>query len=139
MRRLTGRRICKSGGHIYNIYDRPPKDEGICDMDGSELIHRPDDTEGVISERLHAYEKQTRPLVEYYTVRKDAESGGCDGRCGRSNGKHREDFGRSKSTQMIVCKSQAELEKMHRAGLVHLGSSERFARDGAAGSEHEGP
>ena len=70
MRRLTGRRICKAGGHIYNIYDRPPKREGICDQDGSELIHRPDDTEGVISERLHAYEVQTRPLVEYYTVRK---------------------------------------------------------------------
>jgi len=70
MRRLTGRRICKSGGHIYNIYDRPPKQEGICDQDGSELIHRPDDTEGVISERLSAYEKQTRPLAEYYRTRK---------------------------------------------------------------------
>jgi adenylate kinase len=57
MRRLTGRRICKAGGHIYNIYDRPPKREGICDMDGSELIHRPDDTEGVISERLAAYDR----------------------------------------------------------------------------------
>ncbi len=74
MRRLTGRRICKTGGHIYNIYDRPPKHEGVCDLDGSELIHRPDDTEGVISERLHAYEKQTRPLVEYYTVRKELSS-----------------------------------------------------------------
>ena len=70
MRRLTGRRICKAGGHIYNIYDRPPKHQGICDQDGSALIHRPDDSEGVISERLAAYEKQTRPLVEYYTVRK---------------------------------------------------------------------
>jgi len=70
MRRLTGRRICKAGGHIYNVYDRPPKREGICDQDGSALIHRPDDTEGVIGERLSAYEKQTRPLVEYYTVRK---------------------------------------------------------------------
>jgi adenylate kinase len=70
MRRLTGRRICKAGGHIYNIYDRPPKVEGICDQDGSQLIHRQDDTEGVISERLHAYEVQTRPLVEYYTVRR---------------------------------------------------------------------
>ena len=38
------------------------------------MIHRPDDTEGVISERLHAYEKQTRPLVEYYTVRKELSS-----------------------------------------------------------------
>jgi len=52
MRRLTGRRICKGDNHIYNIYDRPPAVEGICDVDGSELIHRPDDTEGVISERL---------------------------------------------------------------------------------------
>jgi len=69
MRRLTGRRICKAGGHIYNVYERPPKREGICDIDGSELIHRPDDSEGVISERLAAYERQTRPLVEYYTVR----------------------------------------------------------------------
>jgi len=69
MRRLTGRRICKAGGHIYNIYERPPKVEGICDIDGSELIHRQDDTEGVISERLNAYEKQTQPLVKYYTLR----------------------------------------------------------------------
>jgi len=69
MRRLTGRRICKVGGHIYNIYERPPKREGICDLDGSELIHRPDDSEGVIGERLAAYDKQTQPLVEYYTVR----------------------------------------------------------------------
>lgn len=66
MRRLTGRRICKNGGHIYNIYDRPPKQDAICDEDGSELIHRPDDTESVIRERLAAYEKQIRPLVEHY-------------------------------------------------------------------------
>ena len=70
MRRLTGRRICKAGGHIYNIYERPPKREGICDLDGSELIHRPDDSEGVIGERLHSYDRQTQPLVEYYTSRK---------------------------------------------------------------------
>lgn len=66
MRRLTGRRICKAGGHIYNVFDRPPKREGICDVDGSELIHRPDDSEGVIGERLAAYDRQTQPLVEYY-------------------------------------------------------------------------
>jgi adenylate kinase len=69
MRRLTGRRICKANGHIYNIYDRPPKHEGICDIDGSELIHRHDDTEGVISERLLAYGAQTLPLVNYYRGR----------------------------------------------------------------------
>jgi adenylate kinase len=69
MRRLTGRRICKAGGHIYNVYERPPKREGICDIDGSELIHRPDDSEGVIGERLSAYDRQTQPLVKYYTSR----------------------------------------------------------------------
>src|SRR6267143_570438 len=66
MRRLTGRRTCKVGGEIYNIYERPPKVEGICDADGGELIQRPDDREEVIGPRLQAYEKQTAPLVAYY-------------------------------------------------------------------------
>jgi len=66
MRRLTGRRTCKVCGEIYNVYERPPKVEGICDKDGGELLQRPDDREDVIRERLHAYEKQTAPLVQYY-------------------------------------------------------------------------
>ena len=66
MKRLTGRRVCKVGGEIYNIYDRPPKCSGRCDNDGGELIQRPDDSEEVIAPRLAAYEKQTSPLVAYY-------------------------------------------------------------------------
>jgi adenylate kinase len=66
IRRITGRRTCKVGGEIYNIYDRPPKVEGICDNDGGELIQRPDDREEVIKPRLNAYEKLTAPLVSYY-------------------------------------------------------------------------
>jgi adenylate kinase len=66
MQRLTGRRTCSVGGEIYNIYDRPPKVPGRCDNDGGELIQRPDDREEVIAERLAAYERQTKPLVEYY-------------------------------------------------------------------------
>jgi adenylate kinase len=66
MRRLTGRRTCTIGGEIYNIYDRPPKVAGRCDRDGGELIQRPDDREEVIGERLAAYARQTRPLVDYY-------------------------------------------------------------------------
>jgi adenylate kinase len=66
MKRLTGRRICKVGGEIYNIYDRPPKVEEICDNDGGELLHRPDDREEVVAPRLNAYEKLTAPLVQYY-------------------------------------------------------------------------
>ena len=49
-----------------NIYERPPKVEGICDADGGELVQRPDDREDVIGPRLRAYEKQTAPLVAYY-------------------------------------------------------------------------
>ena len=66
IRRLTGRRVCKKCGAIYNIYDRPPKVEGICDLDGDELYQRPDDREEVIKPRLHAYDKLTAPLVSYY-------------------------------------------------------------------------
>lgn len=69
MRRLTGRRTCAIGGEIYNIYDHPPKVPGRCDRDGGELVQRPDDREEVIRERLGAYERQTRPLVDYYRGR----------------------------------------------------------------------
>jgi adenylate kinase len=65
-RRLTGRRTCTVCGEIYNIYDRPPKVPGRCDQDGGELAQRPDDREEVIAKRLAAYERQTRPLVQYY-------------------------------------------------------------------------
>lgn len=66
MRRLTGRRTCKVCGEIYNVYDRPPKVEGRCDKDGGELVQRADDRPEVIRERLAAYERQTKTLVEYY-------------------------------------------------------------------------
>jgi adenylate kinase len=66
IRRLTGRRTCKIGGEVYNIFDRPPKVDGICDVDGGELYQRPDDREEVIKPRLHAYDKLTAPLVSFY-------------------------------------------------------------------------
>jgi adenylate kinase len=66
LRRLTGRRMCKVGGEIYNIYDRPTKVQGRCDHDGGELEQRPDDREEVVAPRLAAYAKQTAPLVDYY-------------------------------------------------------------------------
>jgi len=67
LRRITGRRMCKVGDEIYNLYDRPPKVAGRCDNDGGELVQRPDDREEIVAPRLHAYEKQTAPLVAYYT------------------------------------------------------------------------
>lgn len=66
MRRLTGRRTCKACGEIYNIYDRPPKVEGRCDADGGDLVQRADDKPEVIRERLAAYDRQTKTLVDYY-------------------------------------------------------------------------
>lgn len=66
LRRITGRRMCKTGGEIYNLYDRPPQVEGRCDNDGGELVQRPDDREEIVAPRLAAYEKQTSPLVAYY-------------------------------------------------------------------------
>ena len=66
LRRITGRRMCKVGGEIYNLYDRPPQVEGRCDNDGGELVQRPDDREEIVAPRLRAYEKQTAPLVAYY-------------------------------------------------------------------------
>ena len=66
LRRITGRRTCKVGGEIYNVYERPPKSEGRCDNDGGELEQRPDDREEIVGPRLAAYEKQTAPLAAYY-------------------------------------------------------------------------
>jgi adenylate kinase len=66
LRRITGRRMCKVNGEIYNIFERPPKVEGRCDNDGGELEQRPDDREEIVAPRLQAYEKQTAPLVAYY-------------------------------------------------------------------------
>ncbi|MDP9148144.1 MAG: adenylate kinase [Acidobacteriota bacterium] len=66
MRRITGRRMCKASGEIYNIYDRPPKVAGVCDADGGELMQRPDDREEIVGPRLEAYAKMTAPLAAYY-------------------------------------------------------------------------
>jgi adenylate kinase len=66
LRRLTGRRTCSVGGEIYNIYDLPPKVDGICDNDGGKLVQRADDTAEVVKQRLAAYERATKPLTEYY-------------------------------------------------------------------------
>jgi adenylate kinase len=66
LRRLSGRWTCSVGGEIYNIYDAPPKQPGICDFDGGKLVQRADDRPEVVKERLVAYERQTRPLTDYY-------------------------------------------------------------------------
>ena len=53
-------------GRIYNIYSNPPKVAGICDVDGSTLVQRPDDSEAVFTERMKTFEAQTAPVIEHY-------------------------------------------------------------------------
>ncbi|GFI41963.1 adenylate kinase [Thomasclavelia cocleata] len=67
--RLSGRRTCKECGASYHIEYNPPKVEGICDVCGGELYQRPDESEDAVKVRLDTYEKQTRPLIDYYTMK----------------------------------------------------------------------
>jgi adenylate kinase len=66
IKRLTGRRTCKVCGHLYNVHFNPPKKQGLCDIDGGELVQRADDNEETITKRLKVYQEQTAPLVDYY-------------------------------------------------------------------------
>ena len=68
IRRLSGRRQCRQG-HVYHVDFDPPKQTGICDQDGSELIQRDDDRPEIVGRRLVAYHRATEPLVEYYDER----------------------------------------------------------------------
>lgn len=68
LRRITGRRTCPVCRHIYNIYSHPPAKPGICDIDGSPLQHRSDDTEAAFIERMKAYDSLTAPVIEHYRV-----------------------------------------------------------------------
>lgn len=65
--RITGRRVCPVCGTVYNAKSRPPKIEGVCDLDGQKLVVRDDDREEVVRERLEQYERQTKPLIEYFS------------------------------------------------------------------------
>ncbi len=66
LKRLSGRRVCKSTGRTYHILYNPPKVEGIDDETGEPLIQRDDDKEEAILNRLDVYEKSTAPLIDYY-------------------------------------------------------------------------
>ena len=66
LRRITGRRNCPVCQTIYNVYMNPPKQDGICDVEGAALVQRADDTEQVFKERMRAYEALTAPVVEHY-------------------------------------------------------------------------
>jgi adenylate kinase len=66
LKRITGRKTCPACKHIYNTYSNPPKVAGVCDLDGSELTQRGDDTEPVFVERMKTFDAQTAPVVAHY-------------------------------------------------------------------------
>jgi adenylate kinase len=68
LRRLAGRRVCVDCGANYSV-DSPPRLNWTCDICGGEVVQREDDTEGAIRRRLDLYERETRPLVDWYSER----------------------------------------------------------------------
>ena len=68
--RIAGRRSCPTCGRLYNIHSQPPLVDELCDVEGSKLVVREDDREEVVSERLATYERQTKPVADYYRLQR---------------------------------------------------------------------
>jgi len=64
--RLTGRRVCRKCGALFNVTYKPSKKEGICDVCGGELYQRGDDNEKTIQSRMQVYNQATAPIIDYY-------------------------------------------------------------------------
>ncbi|MCX7843623.1 MAG: adenylate kinase [Clostridia bacterium] len=67
--RISGRRICPACGMSYNVVSNPPRTEGICDSCGGRVVHRDDDKEETVVNRLKVYHEQTEPLIKFYEAR----------------------------------------------------------------------
>jgi len=65
-KRVLSRRVCRKGSHTYNLISNPPKKEGICDIDGSELISRDDDNIEVLEHRWEVYKENTLEVIDHY-------------------------------------------------------------------------
>lgn len=66
VRRIVARRSCGNCGAVYHLENSPPKQEGVCDKCGSDLVARPDDTEEAVVKRLKAFRDSTAPVIEFY-------------------------------------------------------------------------
>jgi adenylate kinase len=66
VKRLSGRRTCKSCGHVWHLEFDPPSVDGVCDKDGGELFQRDDDKPDTVRHRLEVYHVQTEPLIGFY-------------------------------------------------------------------------
>lgn len=69
LERMTGRRVCPSCGASYHMKFNPTKTQGKCDVCGSDVIQRKDDSEETVNERLDVYQRQTQPLIDFYKER----------------------------------------------------------------------
>lgn len=69
VRRMSGRRACLKCGATYHTEHIPPRQEGICDACGSELVLRDDDRPETVQNRLKVYHEQTQPLIDFYTAK----------------------------------------------------------------------
>ena len=67
VKRMSGRRACLACGATFHVEHVPPKQEGICDRCGKDLVLRDDDKPETVQNRLKVYHDQTQPLIEYYT------------------------------------------------------------------------
>jgi adenylate kinase len=65
-KRLVGRLMCPGCGEIYNTYSKAPRHDQVCDVCGSNLVHRSDDREDLILERFRTYRQETYPLIQFY-------------------------------------------------------------------------
>jgi len=79
LERITGRRSCPKCGAVYHVKNMPPQVAGVCDRDGTALVHRPDDTEEVVRNRLQTYYRQTAPVVDYYKAQRTVMEVDADG------------------------------------------------------------
>jgi adenylate kinase len=69
--RILGRISCSKCGAVYNIYDNPPQEEGVCDKCGTEMVQRSDDTEETLKKRLDAFTENAQPILEFYEGKAD--------------------------------------------------------------------
>ena len=70
IKRISGRRTCRTCGSVYHVIYQKPKKENICDKCGSALVQRDDEKTEVVRKRLDVYKNQTEPLIKYYSRKK---------------------------------------------------------------------
>ena len=141
--RLTGRRQCPDG-HVYHLEFNPPKEEGVCDIDGKPLEQRDDDKPETVSKRLATYHEQTEPLVERYDdegllrrfdgtqspdeVHEHLRARPIDRRLAARGRRSSALRATACDHAVIVKKSPAEIDAMAAAGVIHTKVLDLLAR-----------